>query len=141
MHDQKNFRIDYKYHAAYHGSMKTRGPKRLATITYGTLSRWTGMAEGSIRNAVHKGRLDLDGIDGLLRWANQRRKAKGLPMIGDPSEPPPLDPPSPDTDATETTTQQPALPADTPDAPTSPLRHPPSCRCNDCYLASKSRKT
>lgn len=117
--------------------MKTRGPKRLASINYGTLARWTGMAEGSIRNAVNKGRLELDGIDSLIRWANERRAAKGLPPVGDPSEPPPAaeappadietasDPPVPNQDA------QPVSATATP--------HTPSCRCHSCYLRSKTR--
>lgn len=65
--------------------MKTRGQKKLISITYRQLAEWTGMHEGSIRNAVHQGRLDPADLDATIRWVNRRRKRKGLSLIGDPS--------------------------------------------------------
>ena len=118
--------------------MKTRGPRRLASITYSTLAKWTGMKEGSIRNAVHQGRLELGDLDGLLRWANQHRAARGLPLIGDPASEP--IPPAPESPPAGTTAPQPAPDEDTPQRPTTRLTHPVTCRCSECYQASKSRK-
>ena len=125
---------------------KTRGQKRLATITYGQLAEWTGLAEGSIRNAVHQGRMDAKSLDSILRWVNERREKAGLPMIGDHTQPiPETDTPdnveSP-TDATNDV-QNPLNPdtlqRNESEGDSRPAHHP-SCRCNDCWEASKAKR-
>ncbi len=89
---KKNFPIDYTCPVYYNDGMRMRGKKRLITITYAQLAEWSGMAEGSVRNAVHQGRLDPTDIHAVIRWANSRREAKGLPAMGGAPHRPTLPP-------------------------------------------------
>jgi hypothetical protein len=66
---------------------KTRGEKRLGSITYSKLAAWTTLSLHTIRYHGAKGTFKGMGVDELIQWANEYRKAAGLPMIGQPGEP------------------------------------------------------
>lgn len=63
--------------------MRRRGPQTLARITYPTLSEWTGLAVGTLRNLASEGQLPRD-LPGVITWVNTRRARQGLPLIGLP---------------------------------------------------------
>jgi hypothetical protein len=63
---------------------KTRGEKRLSSITYSKLAAWTTLSLHTIRYHGAKGTFKGMGVDELIQWANEYRKAAGLPMIGQP---------------------------------------------------------
>jgi hypothetical protein len=57
------------------GRHAERGPKRFTVeYTYGDLSRLLEMSEGSVRLAVHRGKLDPTQLDSLFEFVRMRQK-------------------------------------------------------------------
>ena len=65
-----------------------RGPGRLATLTYALLAEWTGLALRTVQTYGSSGVFDPYSIDSALRFVNTRRQKAGLPLIGQPTQPP-----------------------------------------------------
>ncbi len=66
-----------------------RGPGRLATLTYAQLAEWSGLSLGTVQTYGSSRVFDPYSIDSALCWVNTRRRKLGLPLIGQPTEPPP----------------------------------------------------
>ncbi len=67
--------------------MRIKGSRNtLIRIDYDTIGRMAGVAGDSAKQYAHRGNYDSRSLDSVLRWVNGRRAAKGLPLIGLPSE-------------------------------------------------------
>ena len=67
--------------------MRSKGSRNtLIRINYDTIGRLAGVAGDSAKQYAHRGEYDPRNLDSVLRWVNGRRAAKGLPLIGLPSE-------------------------------------------------------
>lgn len=59
---------------------------RLWSLTYGQIAEWAGLKVSSVRSYAQRGEFAANDIESVLRWCNRRRSAKGLSLIGQPSE-------------------------------------------------------
>ena len=67
--------------------MRSKGSRNtLIRIDYDTIGRLAGVAGDTAKQYAHRGKYDSRSLDSALRWVNGRRAAKGLPLIGLPSE-------------------------------------------------------
>ncbi len=67
--------------------MRSKGSRNtLIRIDYDTIGRMAGVAGDTAKQYAHRGEYDPRNLENVLRWVNGRRAAKGLPMIGLPSE-------------------------------------------------------
>jgi hypothetical protein len=64
---------------------KTRGEKRLGSITYSLLAEWSGLTLHTVRTYAARGHFEGKTVEELIAWANSRRAAAGLPLIGMPT--------------------------------------------------------
>ena len=59
----------------------------LVRITYDTIGKLAGgIAGDTAKQYAQRGQFDSRDLDSLLTWINARRTAKGLPLIGLPSD-------------------------------------------------------
>lgn len=65
--------------------VNTRGKAKLCSLTYELLAEWTGLTEGTIRNAASRGDFDRNSLTSTLEWANAKRARRGLLPIGIPT--------------------------------------------------------
>jgi hypothetical protein len=67
--------------------MRSKGSRNtLIRINYDTIGFMAGVAGNTAKQYAHRGEYDPRNLENVLRWVNGRRAAKGLPMIGLPSE-------------------------------------------------------
>ena len=67
--------------------MRSKGSRNtLIRINYDTIGFMAGVAGDTAKQYAHRGKYDSRSLDSVLWWVNGRRAAKGLPMIGLPSE-------------------------------------------------------
>ena len=67
--------------------MRNKGSRNaLIKIDYDFIGQLAGIAGDSAKQYAHRGKYDSRSLDSVLRWVNGRRAAKGLHMIGLPSE-------------------------------------------------------
>ena len=67
--------------------MRSKGSRNtLIRINYDTIGRLAGVAGDTAKQYAHRGEYDPRNLENVLRWVNGRRAAKGLPLIGLPSE-------------------------------------------------------
>lgn len=57
--------------------------KRLWALTYATIADWTGLAPRSVIQYASRGDFRPNNIESVLAWANERRRRRGLPPIGE----------------------------------------------------------
>ena len=60
--------------------------KKLCHLTYGQIAKWAGLAPRSVIQYASRGDFQQSDIESVLRWVNGRRRARGLPLIGQPGE-------------------------------------------------------
>ena len=58
----------------------------LVKVDYDLIGDLAGIAGDTAKQYAHRGEYDSRSLDSVLRWVNGRRSAKGLPLIGMPSE-------------------------------------------------------
>ncbi|MBI2479354.1 MAG: hypothetical protein HYV60_12200, partial [Planctomycetia bacterium] len=58
----------------------------LVRITYDDIGRLAGIAGDTAREYARRGEYDSRNLESVLYWVNTRRGAKGLPLIGLPTE-------------------------------------------------------
>ena len=58
----------------------------LVKINYDLIGDLAGIAGDTAKQYAHRGEYDSRSLESVLRWINGRRAAKGLPLIGMPSE-------------------------------------------------------
>ena len=58
----------------------------LLRITYDDIGRLAGIAGDTARQYAQRGQFNPRDLDSALAWVNARRTAKGLPLIGLPTE-------------------------------------------------------
>jgi len=61
----------------------------LVKINYDLIGDLAGIAGDTAKQYAHRGEYDSRSLESVLRWINGRRAAKGLPLVGMPSENPP----------------------------------------------------
>lgn len=67
--------------------MRNKGSRNaLLKIDYDVIGQLAGSAGDSAKQYAHRGEYDSRSLDSVLQWVNGRRAAKGLPLIGLPSE-------------------------------------------------------
>ena len=67
--------------------MRKKGSRNtLVRIDYDLIGDLAGIAGDTAKQYAHRGEYDPRCLDSVLRWSNGRRAAKGLPLIGMPSE-------------------------------------------------------
>ena len=67
--------------------MRSKGSRNtLIRINYDTIGFMAGLAGDTAKQYAHRGEYDPRNLENVLRWVNGRRAAKGLHMIGLPSE-------------------------------------------------------
>jgi len=64
----------------------SRGPHRLAVVTYADIADWTGLSLQTVRGYASEGQFDQHDLGSILEWVNRRRADAGLPLIGMPAE-------------------------------------------------------
>ena len=57
----------------------------LVKIDYDVIGRLAGIAGDTAKQYAQRGQFDSRDLDSLLTWVNDRRIAKGLPLIGLPT--------------------------------------------------------
>jgi hypothetical protein len=65
---------------------KVGAQKHLAHLTYTQIAGWVDLAPRSVIQYASRGDFDTRSIESVLQWVNGRRAAKGLPLIGAPTE-------------------------------------------------------
>ena len=73
---------------------KPRSEQRFSSITYSQIAAWTGLALGTVRAYSGQGVFDPRDFEATMQWVNERRLAKGIPMIGVPEPVAPTDSPA-----------------------------------------------
>jgi hypothetical protein len=68
---------------------QTGSRNTLVKVDYDLIGDLAGIAGDTAKQYAHRGEYDSRCLDSVLRWVNARRAAKGLPLIGMPSENPP----------------------------------------------------
>ena len=58
----------------------------LVKIDYDVIGRLAGISGNSARQYAQRGQFDSRDLDSALTWVNARRTAKGLPLIGLPTD-------------------------------------------------------
>ena len=58
----------------------------LIRLTYDDIGRLAGISGDSAKQYAHRSQYDPRDLDSVLCWANTRRGAKGLPLIGLPTD-------------------------------------------------------
>jgi hypothetical protein len=58
----------------------------LVKIDYDLIGELAGIAGSTAKQYAHRGEYDPRSLDSVLQWVNARRAAKGLHLIGMPSE-------------------------------------------------------
>ena len=67
--------------------MRQKGSRNtLVKIDYDLIGELAGIAGSTAKQYAHRGEYDPRSLDSVLQWVNARRAAKGLPLIGMPSE-------------------------------------------------------
>lgn len=67
--------------------MRRKGSRNtLIRIDYDTIGRMVCVAGNTAKQYAHRGEYDPRNLESVLQWVNGRRAAKGLPLIGLPSE-------------------------------------------------------
>ena len=67
--------------------MRNNGSRNaLIKIDYDVIGQLAGIAGDTAKQYAHRGEYDSRSLDSVLQWVNGRRAAKGLPLIGLPSE-------------------------------------------------------
>lgn len=67
--------------------MRKKGSRNsLIKVDYDFIGKLAGIAGDTAKQYAHRGNYDSRSLDSVLRWVNGRRAAKGLPLIGLPSE-------------------------------------------------------
>lgn len=67
--------------------MRSKGSRNsLIRVDYDVIGKLAGIKGDTAKQYAHRGEYDSRSLDSLLRWVNGRRAAKGLPLIGLPSE-------------------------------------------------------
>ncbi len=62
---------------------RTKGAlETLIAINYQTISDWSGLSVSTVRQYASRGQFDSRNLESVLTWCNVRRKASGLPNIG-----------------------------------------------------------
>jgi len=59
---------------------------KLWTLHYSQIAAWVGLAVSTVRTYAQRKHFQRDSIESVLQWANGRRLAQGLPLIGIPAE-------------------------------------------------------
>jgi hypothetical protein len=65
---------------------QTGSRNTLVKVDYDLIGDLAGIAGDTAKQYAHRGEYDPRCLDSVLRWINGRRDAKGLPLIGMPSE-------------------------------------------------------
>jgi hypothetical protein len=65
---------------------QTGSRNTLVKVDYDLIGDLAGIAGDTAKQYAHRGEYDSRCLDSVLRWVNGRRAAKGLPLIGMPSE-------------------------------------------------------
>jgi hypothetical protein len=65
---------------------QTGSRNTLVKVDYDLIGDLAGIAGDTAKQYAHRGEYDSRCLDSVLRWINARRLAKGLPLIGMPSE-------------------------------------------------------
>jgi hypothetical protein len=65
---------------------QTGSRNTLVKVDYDLIGDLAGIAGDTAKQYAHRGEYDPRSLDSVLRWVNGRRVAKGLPLIGMPSE-------------------------------------------------------
>ena len=68
---------------------QTGSRNTLVKVDYDLIGDLAGIAGDTAKQYAHRGDYDSRCLDSVLRWVNGRRAAKGLSLIGMPSENPP----------------------------------------------------
>lgn len=58
----------------------------LVKVDYDLIGDLAGIAGDTAKQYAHRGEYDSRCLDSVMRWVNARRAAKGLPLIGMPSD-------------------------------------------------------
>ncbi len=58
----------------------------LIAVNFDTLGRLSGLTGNTVRQYAQRGQFNPRDLDSALTWVNARRTAKGLPLIGLPTE-------------------------------------------------------
>ena len=58
----------------------------LIAVNFDTLGRLSGLNGNTVRQYAQRGQFNPRDLDSALAWVNARRTAKGLPLIGLPSD-------------------------------------------------------
>lgn len=67
--------------------MRRKGSRNsLIRVDYDVIGNLVGIAGDTAKQYAHRGEYDSRSLESVLRWVNGRRAAKGLPLIGLPSE-------------------------------------------------------
>jgi hypothetical protein len=67
--------------------MRQKGSRNtLVRIEYDVIGDLAGIAGDTAKQYAHRGEYDPRSLESILRWINVRRSAKGLSLIGMPSE-------------------------------------------------------
>jgi hypothetical protein len=65
---------------------QTGSRNTLVKVDYDLIGDLAGIAGDTAKQYAHRGEYDPRSLDSVMRWVNSRRAAKGLPLIGMPSE-------------------------------------------------------
>ena len=66
---------------------RTKGAfETLISITYKEIAEWSGLSLATVRQYASRKQFDSRDINSVLQWCNVRRKANGLPSIGETTE-------------------------------------------------------
>ena len=58
----------------------------LIAVNFDTLGRLSGLTGNTVRQYAQRGQFNPRDLDSALAWVNARRTAKGLPLIGLPTD-------------------------------------------------------
>ena len=58
----------------------------LIAVNFDTLGRLSGLTGNTVRQYAQRGQFNPRDLDSALTWVNARRTAKGLPLIGLPTD-------------------------------------------------------
>lgn len=65
---------------------RTGSRNTLIRIDYDVIGQLAGIAGDTAKQYAHRGEYDPRNLENVLQWVNGRRAAKGLPLLGLPSE-------------------------------------------------------
>ena len=61
-------------------------PTKLIAVNFDTLGRLSGLTGNTVRQYAQRGQFNPRDLDSALAWVNARRGAKGLPLVGLPTD-------------------------------------------------------